>query len=493
MAIFSLGKTGRYSVIFFLILSSLISYFIDSYGVIISHSMIQNILETDTHEAFDLLSSSFFSHIFIYGIIPSIIVWFIPLKQQKISAELKTRAIFVLVLLSITASFAYTSLKDIAFISRENRELRFYINPVYPVISAYKYLKSSFKDTSQAIEVVYSDSAHELTNTSDRHTLLVVVVGETARADSFKLNGYARNTTPSLNNLNILNFSNTVSCGTATAESIPCMFSDITHDDFNLNKIRHRENLLDALQYAGIDVLWKENDSGCKGVCSRSKTQVMPIVENDSLCKGSECYDEILLNNLNEYIKNVKTDTVLFLHQQGSHGPAYYKRVPEEYVKFKPVCATKALQNCTNTEIINSYDNTIVYTDHVLAEVIKTLKSNEGLDTAMIYMSDHGESLGEAGVYLHGLPYFMAPKEQTHIPFIVWLSTGMIQDDHINYSCLVDSTSKQYSHDNFIHSVLGIMNVSTKAYNNELDIFSPCRNNETHIVGTKATINSGNI
>lgn len=494
MALFSFAKSTKYSVIFFLILSSVISYFIDSYGVIISRSMIENMVETNTGEAFDLLSLSLFIHLALYGILPSILLWYVPVKQQNISLELKSRLSFILILLVITSSFAYTSLKDIAFISRENRELRFYINPVYPVISVYKYLKSTLKSANRPLEVVFSDSVRIQADDTAKPRLLVVIVGETARAKSFELNGYSRNTTPLLSALDILNFSNTTSCGTATAESIPCMFSDITHDKFDLGKIRRRENLLDALNYAGVDVLWRENNSGCKGVCSRSRTEVMSLVANDkALCKGNECYDEILLSNINEYIQSIKKDTVLFLHQQGSHGPAYYKRVPEEYIKFTPVCNTKALQNCTNTEITNSYDNTIAYTDHVLAEVIKSLKTSEDLNTAMIYMSDHGESLGESGVYLHGLPYFMAPEEQTRIPFIVWLSADMIKDDNINYSCLVGSTGAAYSHDNLIHSVLGIMNIKAKVYNSKLDIFSSCKDNDTYIAVNKSKVNNDNI
>ena len=94
----------------------------------------------------------------------------------------------------------------------------------------------------------------------------------------------------------------------------------------------------------------------------------------------------------------------------------------------------------------------------------------------MIYVSDHGESLGENDMYLHGLPYFMAPDEQIHVPYLVWLSDQFKSNLKINSGCLVQNSANKYSHDNLFHSVLGLMNVNTNIYDAELDLFAPCRN-----------------
>ncbi len=457
--------------------------------------MIQNIVETDVHEAFDLISLNFIKHVFIYGILPSVAVYFVTLKKQSFTGEFQTRVGVFLVLLFVTSTSVYIVLKDVAFIGREHRELKHYINPVFPISSTYKYFKFSGKEQDSPLEKVFSDS--EVVNISvesDKKTVLVIVVGETARASNFGLNGYARDTTPRLNKMNVVNYSNTFSCGTATAESLPCMFSNVTHNTFDIDKIRHQENLLDALNYASINVQWRENNSGCKGVCKRSETQIMSLTGSAELCEGDECYDEVLLSNLQKYISNINKNTVIVLHQQGSHGPAYYKRVPKKFAVFQPECKSKALQDCSNEQITNSYDNTILYTDYLLSEVVNILKSSsDKADTAMIYMSDHGESLGEKGVYLHGLPYFMAPDEQIKIPFFLWLSEGIKKTKNISGECLNASAGDSHSHDNLTHSVLGLMNITSKNYNHELDVFSVCRQDVSKMAKNTKKTQSDNI
>ncbi len=445
--------------------------------------MIQNMLETDINEALDLISFNLFVHIFLIGVIPSYIASLVSLKNKSIKNEIKSKFYVLFALSIVTSSSIYITLKDVSFIGREYRDFRYYINPVFPLNSVYKTLQLNTTRNNAPLKELYSDSyVVENSKKSEKHTVLVIVVGETARASNFNINGYTRQTTPLLNSLNIINYPKTSSCGTATAESLPCMFSDITHKNFDIKKIRSRENLLDALNYADINVLWKDNNSGCKGVCARSETEIMHLINDPALCKDNECHDEILLKNLSTYIKKTTRDTVLVLHQLGSHGPAYYKRTPEKYAKFQPICNSKSLQDCTNNEIKNSYDNTIYYTDYLLSRLINTLKTNSSIvDTAMIYMSDHGESLGESGIYLHGLPYFMAPKEQTNIPFIVWLSDDLKNDESIDYACLEKQSSEPHSHDNLIHSVLGLMNVRTHMYNQNLDIFSACRTKKSKI------------
>ncbi len=460
----------------------------NTFGTVISSSMIQNMLETDANEAFDLISFNLLFHVFLVGMIPSYMVSLVSLNNLSVKNEIKSKFYVLFALLIVTSSSIYITLKDVSFIGREYRNLRYYINPIFPISSVYKTFKSNTILNNGPLKKLYSDSyIIENSNISEKHTVLVIVVGETARASNFNINGYARQTTPLLNSLDIINYPKTSSCGTATAESLPCMFSDITHSNFDIKKIRSRENLLDALTYADINVLWKDNNSGCKGVCARSETEVMHLINDPALCKDNECHDEILLKNLSAYIRKTDKDTVIVLHQLGSHGPAYYKRTPEKYAKFQPTCKSKALQECTNDEIKNSYDNTIYYTDYLLSRLINTLKTNSNIaDTAMIYMSDHGESLGESGIYLHGLPYFMAPKEQTNIPFIVWLSDNTKSNKSIDYACLEKQSQKPHSHDNLIHSVLGLMNIQTHMYNQDLDIFSSCRAKKSNIASNKS-------
>lgn len=162
----------------------------------------------------------------------------------------------------------------------------------------------------------------------------------------------------------------------------------------------------------------------------------------------------------------------------GSHGPVYYRRYPTDMALFSPDCNTSNFAECSLEQIVNAYDNTIVYTDKILAELIDVLISKQNqFASTMIYMSDHDESLGEKGLYLHGMPYFIAPREQTHIPFISWFSPEFLKQNNLSKVCLKNITTTAASHDNLFHLILGVMDIKTKVYDKSLDLFSACRSN----------------
>jgi lipid A ethanolaminephosphotransferase len=189
-----------------------------------------------------------------------------------------------------------------------------------------------------------------------------------------------------------------------------------------------------------------------------------------------ECYDDVLLHRLQDHIDRIRGDAVVVLHMKGSHGPAYYLRYPLQFELFTPVCKTAELASCERKAVINAYDNSIRYTDHVLAEAIHLLQRNtRRFDTALLYVSDHGESLGENGVYLHGLPYVIAPPEQKHVPMLLWLSKGMSQHARLDLHCLRARAHRPYSHDHLFHSLVGLLDVQTTAYDPQRDFFRECR------------------
>ena len=310
--------------------------------------------------------------------------------------------------------------------------------------------------------------------TGRKPRLMVVVAGETARAANFSLGGYGRETNPELKTKDIFYFGNTTSCGTATAVSLPCMFSVYTRADYSHRRGLETENLLDVLAHAGIAVEWWDNNTGSKKIAARARERSLVEGGNPRDCSGGECRDQVLLDALDAWIGSVKADTVLVLHQIGSHGPSYWLRYPEAFRRFRPDCRSAEFSDCTREEIVNAYDNTIAYTDHILAGVIDRLQKAEGsLDVSMLYMSDHGESLGEFGLYLHGAPYVIAPGEQTHVPFVLWLG----KDAKAAYSgaCLDAETAKPQSHDTLFHTVLGMMRVETRVRDPALDLLSACR------------------
>ena len=478
LSLFNFRYVLKPTLFMVVVASSFVSYFIDSFGTIIDVDMIQNVYETDTHEAVELLSAGMFFHVLVSGLIPAFILIQLKVKKYSFINDLRMRGI-ALVLVVVSASAAtYLTFKEMSFVFRENRNLTFLINPVYPMLSVTRFYRTRARE-SIPLNMVFND-ASRVVNVSSRtkKSVFVMVVGETARSANFHINGYTRNTTPLVEKENIISLQNVYSCGTATAISVPCIFSHLGHENYDDLVARNSENILDAFNRAGLNVLWRDNNSGCKGVCKRVPSENMHHLKIADYCSEDGCFDEVLLHDLQTYVDKLQDDAVIVLHQQGSHGPAYYKRYPDEFATFKPECNKASVQECSYNEIVNSYDNTILYTDYFLSKVIGFLKQNSGsYNTAMLYVSDHGESLGENGVYLHGMPYFLAPEEQIHVPLFIWLSEGFARQAQIDVSCLKQAQDERYSHDNIAHSLLGVMGVATRIYKSENDIFSNCRGN----------------
>jgi lipid A ethanolaminephosphotransferase len=255
------------------------------------------------------------------------------------------------------------------------------------------------------------------------------------------------------------------------------MFSDLGAKDFDQDSAKSRQNVLDVLKRLGIETLWIENNSGCKGVCDRTRTLVASTEQPVGCAKGT-CLDEALPRLLERELPSLQSDAVVVLHQQGSHGPAYYKRYPPPGV-FQPTCDTNQIQTCARSALLNTYDNTIDYTSQILAMTLDVAASRRNAaDYMVLYVSDHGESLGEAGLYLHGLPKVLAPKQQVQIPMMLWLSASAEKRLRTSRSCLSKVVQKPLSHDNLFHTMLGIYNVRSAAYNPSLDIFEMARSNQ---------------
>ena len=450
-----------------LLVSSLASYFMNTYSIVIDESMINNILQTNINETADLLSLKLVLYLLLLGILPSVFIYKANIKYAPLKTELMTKLKTVMILLLIITSTILIFSKFYTSFIREHKPLRYYTNPTYYIYSIGKYIDHYFAVTDTTIESIGTDA--EIPPTDEDRELIILVIGEAARADRFSLNGYKRVTNPLLAKESIINFSDMYSCGTSTAVSVPCMFSIFNMDDYSNEKARSTQNILDVLGHAGVHILWRDNNSDSKGVALRVQYEDYKTPEKNPLC-DIECRDEGMLAGLQEYIDRQKNgDIFVVLHQMGNHGPAYYKRYPKAFEKFRPVCRTNQLEKCTNDEINNAYDNAILYTDYFLSKVINLLKPNSGtFETAMIYMSDHGESLGEKGLYLHGLPYFMAPETQKHIAAIMWFGDSFKFDRN----SLEEKSGKEFSQDNLFHTILGLMEITTPIYDKKMDIIN---------------------
>lgn len=446
----SYGRKGRWLIALLLILSTQAAYYMDNFGVLMDVVMIDNILHTDANEIAGLLNMSMLLKTLFLGVLPAwLVIKYWP-SVTNVANEIKTRLTWVLILTVALVVVVLPFMAGYTSFIREHKITRFYANPTYPIYSIIKYTAQQFSfDQQKELSKTAEDAA--FVGPVSRNELLILVVGETARADRFSLNGYHRETNPRLAKENVVSFSDVSSCGTSTGVSVPCMFSSLGRKDYEKSEALHQENVLDVLANHGIEVLWRDNNSNSKGVATRMKYQDFKSPTLNPVCEG-ECRDIGMLSGLEEYIAAKKgKDIMIVLHQMGNHGPEYYRRYPAEFATFQPMCMTGELRDCTQAEIDNSYDNAILYTDYFLSEVIKFLKKYDGeYETAMLYVSDHGESLGEHGVYLHAAPYMMAPKEQTHVPAVLWL--GQHFDYHLNQ--VQPYQNYPLSHDDLFCSIL---------------------------------------
>lgn len=461
-------------IIIFILFASVISYFETQFGVIIDKGMIQNIIQTDRREADELITASLFLHLLFGGLLPGAAVGFVRVQYGQFLREISFRAAAAAGIVIITGALFYIDYKDFAFIGREHKEIRMLANPLGPFYSAYKY--ASRRDHPSAVTPIGLDAVQDPPPGPGKKTVVVMVVGETAREKEFSLNGYARRTDPYLEKDQVISFSQAYSCGTATAESLPCMFSHLEPSRYSVDSAAHYENVLDVLSRAKVSVFWRENNSGCKGVCSRIPTELLSTAAIPGLCENGECYDEVLLDHLQEHLDHADSDMLVVLHQKGSHGPAYFRRHPKRFTVFTPECISSSPQDCGAEELVNAYDNTILYTDYFLDRTIAFLRRNASKTNALlIYFSDHGESLGENGIFLHGLPKIIAPDVQKHVPFIIWMSNGYARRHRVDRACLSLHRALPYSHANLFHTLLGAFDIKTEVYHPALDVLASCR------------------
>ncbi|AGB82343.1 putative membrane-associated, metal-dependent hydrolase [Serratia sp. FGI94] len=466
-------------MILFLLGSAAANYFMYSYGVVIDGAMIQNAFETNAQEVNALLTPQLGLWLLLLGVLPAVAVYFVNIRQTRpwwYMLGLRAANIMLsLVVILLIAAFFY---KDYASLIRNHKSVVKMLTPSNFVAGTIKFTEQHYFTRNLPL-VKIGEDAHKgpLIRAEQKKTLVILVVGETARAENFSLGGYERDTNPRLRQDNVIYFKNAASCGTETAVSVPCMFSNMTRSEYDATRAEHQEGLMDVLAHAGVNVLWRDNDNGCKGACDRIPHIDMTKLQLPQDCDGDVCMDNVLLYRLKDYIDGLKDDGVIVLHQMGSHGPAYYRRSTPAFRRFTPTCDSNQIQDCSHQQLVNTYDNSLLYTDAMLDSTIKLLQQYSGrFNTALVYLSDHGESLGENGMYLHGTPYLFAPSQQTHVPFLMWMSADYQRSFGINRQCLQNRAQQDaVSQDNLFHTLLGMLNVQTRQYQPQLDILQRCR------------------
>jgi len=477
-----------------LVTTALATHFMQQYGAYLDPSMMRNVLRTDFTEARELFSWALLPHLLLYAALPLVLLWRVRVRPRRWHRALGLRLATTAGALALLVGALMLNFQSLASMMRNHKEMRYLITPANYLWSLGVVVATQAKGAARPRQPIGLDAHPGPAYAARTRPLVVVlVVGETARAASWGLNGYARQTTPELAALAavtarpgaplLLNFPQVTSCGTNTEVSLPCMFAPVGRRDYDEARVRDSESLLHVAARAGVAVHWRDNQSGCKGVCEGLPHDDVMSLKLPGLCADGRCLDEGLLSGLDGRLAAAATaggqpggTQLLVLHMLGNHGPAYFRRYPPAFARFAPSCHFDDLQKCTREEIVNAYDNALLYTDHVLASLIAKLQAAAGtVDSVVLFVSDHGESLGENNLFLHGLPYAIAPDVQTRVPMVMWLGAGALRSQGLDEACLRQRSNEPAAHDHLFHTVLGLLGVQTALYEAPFDLVQGCR------------------
>lgn len=460
----------------FIVLSAIFNFASYEYGIIFNDEMFRNIVQTDYGEAMTYLTPSFIFAVIVTGVIPALIVVSLNVHKNTLRRAFGYKALSFVLSLLLVGIVAFSQFESYAAVGRNNRGITKQLTPIYPFKGAYKYIQKEYFTQEKPYVSLALDAHRNKTQKSAKKKLVLLALGETQRSMNYSLNGYKRDTNFYTKNEDVVSFQDVTSYGTATAISVPYIFSMASDKYEDSQEEKNRDNVVDVLTRAGVSVFWRDNDSGCKGACRGANYADMrkKYALNKNICSSQSCYDGLFKMEIKEMLQALPdNDSLVIFHLMGSHGPSYWQRYPQEFRRFTPDCPKNDIQNCTTEELVNTYDNTILYSDYVLSELIQTLRNEApDRDVSIIFLSDHGESLGENGLYLHGMPRSLAPKEQIQVPLIVWFNKSA----PVNGDCLQQKAKAAHLEKvNLADTLLGLMGISTQSYKSENDIFSSCR------------------
>jgi lipid A ethanolaminephosphotransferase len=451
--------------------------------------IIRSVFSTDVVEARGVLSLGWFVHFLLLGVLPSILLLRVTVEYPRLGRLVLHKALGVVAILLLGAALYFpnqlffNSFADNA----TNHRLKTMVVPFNYLDALAGFLGEeldALRPRGGAMAATAGAAAPgpshvdatrgRLLAAAGKRTVVVFVLGESARARSFSLNGYARDTNPRLRKQGVVSFTRFSACATATAQAVPCIFSSFGEQGFSYRRAQETDNLLDVAKRAGYQVTWYENGMGAQAV-SRGVTEV----NLGSYYRADR--DRILIDRLPSKAELVATgkDQLIVLHQRGSHGPDYAERYTPEFRAFVPDCDSSVLKSCSHEAVVNAYDNSILYTDANLDDAIEYLKHlGPDFNTALLYTSDHGESTGEDGWYMHGLPKAIAPADQIQVPLIAWFSPGLQAAEKLDVDCVTRLRDRPYSHDNVFHTVIGLLDIGTPVYDGAKDVFRSCRAGE---------------
>jgi lipid A ethanolaminephosphotransferase len=473
------------------LVTALATWYGTRYGVVLDPSMLRNVMRTDLAEVSELIGLPLLLHMGLYVALPGVLLWHVQVQPRRSWRQaLGARALLLVGAAVVLVGSVLASYQPLSALMRNDKSLRYRITPANALWSAGAVLAADLQGAARPREAIGLDARPGPSAAARQHPLLLVlVVGETARAANWGLasgpRADGRDTTPRLRTLPVVDFGAVQACGTNTETSVPCLFAPVGRRDYDEDRIRGQQSLLHVLARAGVAVHWRDNQSGCKGVCDGLPGDRPTAATAPGLCEGDRCLDEALIADLDQRLERLQRagggTEVWVLHMLGNHGPAYFRRHPAAFTAYTPECREEDLGRCEPQAIANAYDNALRYTDEVLARSIERLTAHAGaVDSALLYVSDHGESLGEHGLYLHGLPYAIAPDVQKQVPMVFWASSGFEQGTGLRAGCVNGPLRRRalaggVAHDHVFHTVLGLLDVQTTLHEPGLDLVAGCR------------------
>ena len=443
LLLFALRFIGKCIIAFTLIGDAIMLYFVNTYDVLVTDKMMGNVLHTQYSEASGFFSAGFVLYVLLLGVLPAIYLFWRKVEY----GSWKRFLAYIGGALGIVLAIAFGNMKNWPWIDRNSTELGSLLMPWSYIVNTFRYHNAEKRRNVKEIPLP------DTTSVSDSRDVCVLIIGESARRDHFSLYGYERETNPYTVKDTVTAIP-AISSATYTMAGVKAILEPM--DTRELHEI-----LPNYLHRMGADVTWRTSNWGEPPVHIEKYWKVKDLKER--FPEADNRYDGILLEGLREDILGSDNDKVMIiLHTNTNHGPSYNTKYPPQFEVFTPVCNTVEMSKTSREELFNAYDNSVIYTDWLIHSVITTLREIPDRRSCMIYVSDHGESLGENNLYMHGVPMSMAPKEQIEIPFIVWTS---------DKSLSIKPLEEVGQHAVF-HSVLSFLGIDSPALNEELTIFT---------------------
>ena len=445
LVMYLMRMVGRILLAIMAIINATSLYFILTYNIIIDEVTIGNVFNTRYSEASGFFSWSLWAFIIAFGVLPALFC----LLQPVVIGKAKQMGRYCGTSLGIVLALLLANINQTLWIGQHDTELGGYLQP-------WSYLVNSIRVTSirmakQAEEIKLPDG--KITN--NEKAVVVLVIGESARKANFQLYGYKRANNPLLSKQQGLKVFQAQSCATFTTAGVKAILEPKNSGDLY-------EPLPNYAFRTGADVVWRTINWGEPPI--HIDEYESDIVLSKKYPNVDKRYDELLFTGLRERIESSKKNKVLIvIHTSTSHGPNYASKYPKKFEVYKPVAHNVEEGEKNVAKLVNAYDNTILYTDYLLSNMIDTLRSLKDWKSSMIFISDHGESLGENNMFMHGMPMKLAPKVQYEIPFLVWTSDGFRE-----YKSNLPEVLEQHY---IFHSVLNLLSIQSPAYDKDYDIF----------------------